>query len=203
MRRDLVSSRIDLIHKNFLSFIGPINLGAELMANDDFLIEWLKEEKDRPALEAYLNHYGELIGSDAIDLASTSSEIVYLANGGMTQMNPHEERDKWYYSFQKSQTIKTPNSIMIHLPEHCISTSILKFMMPRIKTWGFWESESAIINFPKFCTLLNMMVLMFTLPIERGKSSSTEIRAGLEILRSTTTLGSFKRKREKREPWTI
>jgi len=103
IKRDLVTARIDLIHEYFQSLIRPINLAAELMANDDFLIEWLMDEQDRPAIEAYLTEYGAMIGSDAIDLASASSETVYQANGVMTKMNRLEERDKWYYSFQNSK----------------------------------------------------------------------------------------------------
>ncbi|MBF9016374.1 MULTISPECIES: cache domain-containing protein [unclassified Oceanispirochaeta] len=100
----MLRDRANRINLALEAYLEPILRGAEVAASQDFLIDWLKNEGDRTTLDKYLSTQIELIGCEAIDLASVESEIVYQSAGTTVRMEKGNERDLWFYDFMESET---------------------------------------------------------------------------------------------------
>lgn len=100
----MLRDRADRINLALEAYLEPILRGAEVAASQDFLIDWLKNKSDRTTLDKYLSTQIELIGCEAIDLASVESKIVYQSAGTTVRMEQGNERDLWFYDFMESET---------------------------------------------------------------------------------------------------
>lgn len=102
VRNNVSQDKCTDITNHISSLLDPVFRGADLMSRDPFIQDWLTGEKNRASLDRYLKEHIELIGCDAIDVASALSELVYQSAGTQVHMEQDNERDSWYYDFQES-----------------------------------------------------------------------------------------------------
>ncbi|OQY31363.1 MAG: hypothetical protein B6241_14280 [Spirochaetaceae bacterium 4572_59] len=101
-RNNVCQDKCSNITDHISSLLDPVFRGADFMSQDPFIQDWLTGEKNRESLDSYLQDHVKLIGCDAIDVASSLSDIVYQSAGTQVNMEQDNERDSWYYDFQES-----------------------------------------------------------------------------------------------------
>jgi len=102
LEKQIIRNRADQVETTLQVYLEPIIRGAQILAGNDFLRDWLKDEEDRASLDEYLHLQSKLIGCEAIDLASARTERVYQDAGTIVTMDSGNERDFWYYDFMSS-----------------------------------------------------------------------------------------------------
>ncbi|MBI9101686.1 MAG: cache domain-containing protein [Spirochaetales bacterium] len=104
--RDVKREKANQISIEFQKFLDPIIERSKELTEDSFIQNWLQNEKSNKVqtvtLREYLEKKKSFINCEGIDLASTSTEIVYQDEGTKIQMSPGVDRDAWYYNFMDS-----------------------------------------------------------------------------------------------------
>ena len=94
----------DVINQNLQ---GPIVL-SQMMANDEFLIEWLQKNtkysiESEGVITPYLRKLNRAFESDTIFLISTASGAYYNDMGMYKIVSKDDSSDSWYYKFMNSE----------------------------------------------------------------------------------------------------
>ena len=98
---------LPLISDNIFSeiqqeLISPIN-NSSLMANDEFLIEWVVSgEKDPDEIVRYLKRIIEKYGYFSSFFVSEQTKNYYYYGGVLKQISEQDDHDVWYYKFRDS-----------------------------------------------------------------------------------------------------
>ncbi len=93
---------ITRVEQELNTIMAPIQSMEEQKINARFLSDWIESPRVRQNLDAYLEDLAIRTGCDALDFASSQSEIVYQSAGTEVKMSPENPRDSWYYNFISS-----------------------------------------------------------------------------------------------------
>ena len=94
---------ITMVEQELNTIMAPIQSTAAQETNSRFLSDWIGSPRVREALDTYLEDLAERTGCDALDFASSQTEIVYQSAGTEVKMSPQTPRDSWYYNFTGSE----------------------------------------------------------------------------------------------------
>lgn len=100
--REAQQDRVSQIENTIKAYLDPILVAADILAEDIYLKNWLKDENDRQGLSDYINDRQQISGAGIIELASVKTEKVYQFSGSEVQMERENPRDSWYYHFMES-----------------------------------------------------------------------------------------------------
>lgn len=93
------------IDEKFNAFLKPIMENSQSIIDEGVVSQWLIDELNNNQtfdIRPYLDSKKEIIPCQAIDIASSYSDIVYQEEGTHLKMSPDNDRDIWYYNFQDS-----------------------------------------------------------------------------------------------------
>ena len=95
---EIFKLKADHIEMSISEYISPVLVFADVLAQDSFLISWLKEEKDRSILDSFIAERTGIIGCVGIDVVASKSMTCYQSGGTEVKLSEENDRDKWYYN---------------------------------------------------------------------------------------------------------